>query len=90
MSDRRLTYRNERGKGREDALTQLSGYAKRLTELRDEAVETLQGNASDYVAGQASAYHLALDALHAWSEGRFGQSLDEQRAQAEDQKAATR
>jgi len=116
MSERRLTYRNDIGRGRETALTAaadaldetpdrvsthseigawlrarvrdsdltaptsanvpneraLAGYAARLAELRD---ETLAGHVSDYSAGQASAYRLALDALYVWTQGRYGASM---------------
>jgi hypothetical protein len=51
----------------------LTAYAERLAELRDQA-----GAGSE----RAHAFAIALDALHAWSDGAYGQKLSPFRARA--------
>ncbi|MEU6641981.1 hypothetical protein ABZ863_05465 [Saccharomonospora sp. NPDC046836] len=56
--------------------------AERLAGMRDEALAEAKVDADPYLQRlykrEASAYRLALSALHIWTHGEFGQTLEDQ------------
>ncbi|WAL67232.1 hypothetical protein ORV05_05435 [Amycolatopsis cynarae] len=59
---------------------ELVGFEARLFELRDDAIEAAKRYpaTADHWMAEARAYRLAIQALDAWSGGRYGQALAEQ------------